>query len=156
MNYSFDIEEANEYGVEPAVMLHNIKYWVMQNRAKNKNYKSGKYWTYNSASEFAKLFPFWSPRKIARILAKLEEDGAIESANHNKLAYDRTKWYTLSDLICQNCPMDLSGVSNGLDKSDQPIPDSKHRSKNTDNKPNGKEGFEGITTNKNEGDDYEW
>jgi hypothetical protein len=116
--FHFRTEDAKKYGVDGAVILYNIRFWVDTNAANKINYIDGRYWTYNTAKAFARIFPFWKPQKIARLLRKLEDAGAIISANHNVAGYDQTKWYSVADSQCSN-------LNNGILKSEQPIPDSK-------------------------------
>ncbi len=122
--FTFSKDDAMQYGVEGAVMLHHIRYWIAKNEANGTNYREDRYWTYNSSSAFAKLFPFWSSRKIARLLSKLEELGAITSSNFNEAGYDRTKWYTLSNALDKIDYSHLSKVTNGLTETVQPIPNN--------------------------------
>ena len=88
--YTFSKVDAEQYGVDGAVMLHHIRYWIAKNEANENNYHEGQYWTYNSTKAFAHLFPFYSARKIGRILSKLEDEGAIISGNFNGKKYDRS------------------------------------------------------------------
>lgn len=150
MVHHFNVEIAKKYGVEEAVIIYNLAFWLMHNKANNKNYYDGYYWTYNSARAFEELFPYFNSKKISRLLNKLEELNVIKSGNYNPVAYDRTKWYTISspelidfyDLsldkneksISQKCPMDFTKMSDGMSKSVQPIPDNKPDNKNTDKK----------------------
>ena len=96
ITYNFDVDDATQYGVEAAVLLSNIRFWVFANKAKERNLKDGKFWTYNSARTLTNLYPFWSRRKIARLLVHLEKAEAIESACFNDDGYDQTKWYTIA------------------------------------------------------------
>ena len=73
MTYHFDIEHAQKYGVDEAIMLNNIIFWLRSNFARGCNIHDGKPWTYNSARSFALLFPFWNEKKIRRILDSLIE-----------------------------------------------------------------------------------
>jgi len=122
--FTFATEDANRYGVDGAIMLHHIRYWVAKNEANDRNFHDERYWTYNSQSAFAKLFPFWTARKIGRLLTKLEEEGAIVSGNFNDKRYDRTKWFTLTNAIDNYGSLHMSKMTNGLVKSDSPIPDN--------------------------------
>lgn len=136
MNYVFDSRVAMEFGVDGAVMLQNLYFWIKKNEANNKHYHDGKYWTYNSTKAFSELFPFWTEKQINRILTNLEANGAIVTGNYNKVAYDRTKWYALTDLalsIIQNGEIHFTKQGNGNDQTVKPIPDI-----NTDNKPDSK------------------
>lgn len=126
MKHSFDIEVAKELGVNCAVLLENLYFWVEKNRANGKHFHEGTYWTYNSAKAFVELFPYMTERGITYALTKLEEQGYILTGNFNPVAYDRTKWYALTKRgysILQNCQMEITKLQNGIDKIVEPIPD---------------------------------
>jgi len=93
---SFSVEAAKVHGVEGAVLLSHIVYWVYRNQLNKQNEIDGVFWTYNTAESFAQLFPFWKPTKIRRLLNKLEQENAILIGCHNKAKYDRTKWYAIT------------------------------------------------------------
>ena len=124
--FCFSKDDAEQYGVDGAVMLHHIRYWVAKNEANENNYHENMYWTYNSTKAFAQLFPFWSARKIGRILSKLEDDGAVISGNFNGSRYDRTRWFTLANPITENDTLHLSKMVNGNTVSVEPIPKYNH------------------------------
>ena len=139
-NHYFNVKEAEKLGIEKAVILQNFRFWLTQNIANERNCHDGYCWTYNSAKALQKLFPYFSERKIHRLLNQLEKEGILKSGNYNKSGYDRTKWYTIplefsydKNGKCndQLCHMDMSEVTNGSTKSVGPIPDSK-----PDDKPN--------------------
>ena len=124
MNHSFNIELATKYGIEEAIIIEHLAFWINKNVANNKNNIDGYYWTYNSSKAFKELFPYISEKKIQRVLKKLEELEIIKSGNYNKSSYDRTKWYTITDKsIRQIYTIHLPKLSNGLAQSVQPIPD---------------------------------
>lgn len=150
--HSFYIEEAELHGVEKAVILYNLRFWLEKNKANSTNIHDGYYWTYNSAKAFAALFPYYKASKIERLLRQMESDGLILSGNYNKAGYDRTKWYSMPDFslesldisqssnmkngYCkseecnlQNCSMESSNMKNAICKSEAPIPDSKPNDK---------------------------
>lgn len=97
MIFSMDSNIATLVGVNGAIMLDNINFWVKTNEANHRNFYDGHYWTYNSIKAFAKLFPFWTERTVRYILDKLEADGYILSGCYNEDKMNHTKWYTLSD-----------------------------------------------------------
>jgi len=127
MNHQFNIHVAKDYGIEEAIILENIIFWVTKNYANNKNYHDGYYWTYNSSKAFSEQFEYIHPEKIRRTLINLEKIGFIKSGNYNKSKYDRTKWYTVTPIIKQY--YDLSNpflkMWNGDLKNVEPIPDNK-------------------------------
>lgn len=93
----FDEKVAMEYGVNQAIMLANLQFWIKKNKATNQHFYDGHYWTYNSAKAFQLLFPFWSLRQIRIILHALQERGIIIVGNYNDSPYDRTTWYAFAD-----------------------------------------------------------
>ena len=139
MNHSFDINIAEELGLNQAIIIQHIYYWHLRNEGNNKNFIDNKYWTYNSVSGFSKLFPYLSEKQIRYSLNVLKKDGYIITDNHNKVGYDRTLWYALTEKglslfvssICQNVQMDLTKGTNGFVQKGEPIPDS-----NTDSNTN--------------------
>lgn len=95
--HSFSVRAACEVGVNAAIILQNLYFWVAKNEANETNLHDGRYWTYNSVAAFCKLFPYLSKGQINGALKKLEECGYILSGNYNDNRYDRTKWYALTD-----------------------------------------------------------
>lgn len=125
MQYSFDIEVAKRYGVDGAIILNNMQFWIEKNKANKKHFHDDYYWTYNSIKAFEELFPFWTRKQIRRILETLEKKEAIKTGNFNKAGYDRTKWYTIAQTvnsICPNGQMEMPKQSNGIDQKGKPIP----------------------------------
>lgn len=144
MIHYFNIDIATQFGVNEAIMLQNIAFWSANNKANERNFFDGRYWTYNSVKAFKEIFPYLSIRQIRKALSNLENNnGLIVSGNYNKSKYDRTKWYALSDLGLQvmnsgsnmhstnltNDNYHLHDLTNGLVDNNQPIPDSKLNNK---------------------------
>lgn len=123
MDYSFNGEIAAIYGVDEAVLLHNLYWWICKNEANGRHYHDGRSWTYNSMEAFAALFPFWSAKQVRRMITKLKENGALYVGNYNKNSFDRTQWYALSEDVLdvyrrdQNGQMDLTKRANGFDRT---------------------------------------
>jgi len=124
MNHSFNIENAKKYGVDCAIIIENMAFWIAKNKANKKHFYEGRTWTYNSVKAFSELFPYWNEKQISRILKKLEDEKIIISGNYNKSAYDRTKWYAFSDeSIFLNPKIHLPKTGNGKTENGEPIPD---------------------------------
>ena len=131
MEHSFDIDIAKEYGIPCAVLLKHLWYWIEKNKANRKNVRDGSYWTYNSISAFCELFPYLSKNTIIRALKKLADEGIIKEAVFNDAAFDRTKWYAITDKgyaiinggLTQNEQCHLPKMSKSdLPKLGEPIP----------------------------------
>lgn len=137
MRYMFNIALAKKYGLDEAVFLENLIFWVIRNRANGKNFFDGRTWTYNSVRAFKELFSFWSTQQLRRVLDSLLKQGVIVKGNYNQNPYDRTLWYALADedtLIKEYGQIDLPKPTNGVAGASEPIPDIKPDSK-PDNKP---------------------
>ena len=128
MDYTFNVELAKKYGVEEAVLLNHLYFWIQKNAANNKHFHDGKYWTYNSAQAFTVIFPFWNRQKIDRMIQSLRGQGAILIGNYNEVGRDRTRWFVLSETvqcIAEKRAIHCSDMGNPLLKSEQPLPDNK-------------------------------
>jgi len=125
MQHQFNTDLAIRFGIEKAILLHNLAFWIHRAAANNKHAHGNYYWIYNSAEAWAKLHPYIKPRTVSRYLKDLEKSGIIKSDNFNKLKYDRTKWYTIIDKsICIIYDIPLVNLANGKAQNDRPIPDS--------------------------------
>lgn len=148
-DHHFNVEIAKECGVNASILFSNIAYWIEHNKANGINFHDGHYWTFNSMKAFSELFPYFSEKQIKTALKKLEDDGLIMTGNYNKLPFDRTKWYAVTNKGYtilnqgnaneQNVPIDETEKSNEIrpegqmrfDQKDRAIPDI-----NTDEKRN--------------------
>lgn len=133
MFHMFDTEIATRYGVNAAVLFQNIAFWCNHSRANGTNYHDGLYWTYNSVKAFQELFPYLGKSQISSALQKLLDEGLIVKGNYNKVAYDRTAWYAVTELgdtmfrkpinaNAENQRFDLSKIGNGNSENREPIP----------------------------------
>lgn len=115
MQHNFDVELAKEYGILEAILIQNIYFWIEKNKANNKHFYDGRYWTYNSRKAFSEMFPYASEKQIRRALEKLETLNILITGNYNKQWSDRTLWYSFSDIglsIVQQRQMQLSKKAN--------------------------------------------
>ena len=97
MQYSFDVQEALDYGVDEAIMIWNLRFCILKNKANGKHFYEGRTWTYNTNEAFQKLFPFWKKGAIERLLIRMLEKNIIVKGNFNTNKYDRTCWYAFFD-----------------------------------------------------------
>lgn len=137
MEHHFNIKIAMKFGVDGAILIHNIYFWIKKNEANRKHFKDGFYWTYNTLEAFTELFPYYTKRQIERIIRNLLKAEAILKGNFNRSAYDRTSWYTLTEnvtCIYINGDMEKPKPINEKSQTESPIPDS-NTNKNTNRKP---------------------
>lgn len=143
MIHNFDINIAEKYGINAAIILQNMYYWIEKNRANEKHFHDGYYWTYNSLKAFEELFPYMSNKQIRGALEKLEEEGIIVCGNYNNSTYDRTKWYAITEAgyelfqegkcIIPKGQMESSEKANGMSQKGEPIPNNKPYNKPNNN-----------------------
>jgi len=127
MYHLFDVENAKKYGVAAAVILYNLKYWILKNKANQKHFHDGRTWSYNSVRAFEKLFPYLTKKQIWGAIQKLIKEGVILTGNYNLKPYDRTLWYSLKNeksLLPQG-KMDFPPGGKGLSHHVEPVPNPK-------------------------------
>lgn len=98
---SFNIEAARRFGVDGAVLLQGMAVWISKNRANERHFHDGRWWTYNSKAALARLFPFWTEKQIRRIVNALTAAEAILQGNYSDGSYHNTTWYALSDDVLE-------------------------------------------------------
>lgn len=142
MEHSFDIDIATKYGIDIAIVYKHILFWLIKNKAHNKNYKDGSYWTYFSVNSLHSIFPYFTTKQIRTILDKMKEQNIIKVCNYNVQKYDRTLWYAfveepeelkriIPDIsekgksICPNGQMEVPKKENGVSQMGLPIPYNK-------------------------------
>ena len=149
MKHIFDADIAIKYGINAAIILEHLGFWIKHNEANNTNFYDDNYWTYNSVKAMKELFPYISERQINTAMKKLIDEGLVIVGNYNKSTYDRTLWYALTEKgrsvlngdisenaemsngdcknvksIMQKCKMDTAEMSNPLCENVKPIPDN--------------------------------
>lgn len=138
MKHIMDVEIAKLIGTDASLFLENICFWIKHNYSNDINFHEGRYWTYNTQEALVDFFPYWSRDQIKRIIKKCYDAGYLLKSNFNKLSYDRTTWFSLSDIAHDHYGLNLGRNSlrhqakspEPLDEIAQPIPDNK-----PDNKP---------------------
>ena len=130
---TFDIKVAKDLGVNAAIMLSNVQYWVFKNAANDKNLHDDMYWTYNSVNAWTDIFEWLSIRQVRTCLDKLLEGGYLIEGEYNDDKRDRTKWYTTSPqfTILPESKLQLSESTSSLVKK---VSSYKEHIINTDNK----------------------
>lgn len=126
MDYDTDLgfysrRVAVKVGLAASVIYAHICYWIRKNKANEKHFYNGKYWTYNSMKAFASYFPELTEKQVRTALEKLIQANLIESANFNKTGYDRTLWYSLKGEN-EDCQIDMPKNELPFAQKGTPIP----------------------------------
>lgn len=133
--YHFNAELAQRHGVNGAIFLHAMAFWIAKNQANGRHFHEGRTWTYNTLEALAKLFPFWTRRQVERITAKLREEGALLTGNFSEDRTNRTVWYALPDSVLEVYGLLASPISPDgemhFTKPGEPFPDSVKCNKET-------------------------
>lgn len=119
---------AERYGFEEAVFLDAIMFWYRTNRGDDRNFRDGRWWTYNSVKTYEEIFPWWNAGQIRRIIGRCREKGALLAGDYNQDRRDRTSWYSPSDellslygenenCICRKQQMQVPETSNSVDEN---------------------------------------
>ena len=78
---------AVKLGLNEAIVLRQIYYWLEINEKLQRNYYDGRYWTFNTMEEWQKNnFPWWSTKTIERAFKSLISLSFISSIFRNKLS----------------------------------------------------------------------
>lgn len=119
-----DKQLAKLIGLNEAMVLQQIHYWIEINKKVRNNYREDKYWTYNTIQEWQNEFPFWSYDTVKRTLAKLRKQGILITGNFNKLKIDRTIWYTINYDVLEKLNIEHEEKKNEENKKEEIIDDN--------------------------------
>ena len=97
IQHGFDTGYAIAYGVDEAIMIRNLQFFITSNANRGNNFREGKYWTYDRLEDFPNHFPYWSVKQVRRIIASLIEQEVIVKEEFNEKWSDRTQWYAFKD-----------------------------------------------------------
>lgn len=130
---------AQRYGLEEAIFLDAIVHWYRVNRADDRNFHEGRWWTYNTVAAFEQTFPWWSAKQLRRIIKSCKDQGALLTCTCNKDSRDRTIWYSPSDellelygdsqtgkCICPNGQMEVPERANECAQMGKALPCNNH------------------------------
>lgn len=134
-------ELAQTIGLNEAIVLQQLNYWITSNKKRGTHFYKSRYWTYNSIEKWHKTnFDFWGYSTVERIFTSLVKKGILIKDNFNKDKRDRTIWYsinyahleTLINSIPSKCP----------DAKGEKSPDAKVQNEGMTKGQNG--GMEGV------------
>lgn len=132
MVHQFKTALAKLYGIEEAILINNFHYWIKENKANDRNFFDGRYWTFNTQKAYADWFSYLSEGRIKRTINNLVEKGILMKGNYNANQYDRTNWYAFTDeglAIVQNYYIEEPIMTNGRAETGRPIPNNKPNNK---------------------------
>jgi len=105
-------------GLNEAIILQQVHYWLEINKKNKRNFHEGRYWTYNTIKKWQEEFPFWSLETVKRTFKKLREANLIITGNFNVYKMDRTLWYTINyEELEKLCNFKLDSIDFAFDES---------------------------------------
>lgn len=93
----FEVKYAIKYGINEAIFINCLEYWITFNRADQKNFHEGRTWSYNSKKAWSELLPFFTEKQIRAVLNNLIAHKVIRKGNFNKNPLNKTLWYAFED-----------------------------------------------------------
>lgn len=97
--HAFNVGHAAIYGIEEALLIQSLAWWLEKNRAEERNVDEGRTWTYNTYEQIAEGFPYLSKEKVRRAILSLVEQGVLLKRHG-----DRCVWLAFADEAAFLCP----------------------------------------------------
>jgi hypothetical protein len=113
---------AVKYGTNESLFLTNLCFWIEKNKANRINYHDGHYWVYNTMEAWTELFPYFSKDQIRHLIHKMKSQEILLVGVYNRIHYDRTQWYTVSDEVME---LYLGGFRKGGQEEQGPGKDTR-------------------------------
>ncbi len=133
LNHTYSVEHAILYGVDCAIIIHHLQFWIEQNMALKRNFIEGRTWMYQTQREMAACYPYWNRDKIQDILQKLVDYDVIIKGNFNRTKFDKTTWYAFKNeemfTVNRNRTTVISKSDDQSIEIDPPIPDTNTNTK---------------------------
>lgn len=122
-HHSFNVDIAQKYGIEEAVIINNIAFWMTKNIASGENIHNGRCWVFNSVKAWCVIFPYINQDRMRRVLDSMCKRNILAKDNFNEAKYDRTSWYTIIEpSICEMYQIQLADLPIAIGSVAEPIP----------------------------------
>lgn len=105
--HHFDVEFAETYGIEGAVLLNHIDFWLSTNINNQDKivFKDNRYWVYFIPDNVEKHFPYMKVVKFRRVMNTLVDSGVLLKNQFGGIR--RNNYYTFSDEFLVSNPKKL-------------------------------------------------
>ena len=95
--HSFRVDIATKYGIAEAILLGYFYHWITIAEKNESNFHDGRYWTYDTERSLTMKMPYIPKSTMHRLIIKLVKAGLLLTGNYNKMGYDKTTWFSLSE-----------------------------------------------------------
>lgn len=107
-------------GLNEAIVLQQVHYWICINERNKNNYHDGRFWVYDSYEAWQrKNFPFWSVSTIKRAFLSLKKRGIIIHRQFRGRVGDFTNFYTIDYDALESTICDFRKKHENGESSDQ-------------------------------------
>lgn len=115
----FDVELAVNFGLNNAIFLQDLAFWIEFNRNRQKAYRDGRYWTYSTLEELVQRHPYWTKNQIRHIIDVCKKNGWILIEHYDKVSYNQRNWYSICDSVmdCLTCKSSEKESHNDMQKN---------------------------------------
>ncbi len=96
-SHQFDTEHAQKYGVNEAIFIHNLTFWLIKNRANNTNQFEDRTWSYNTYNALTIIFPYWTFKQIRTIVKSLIKQEVIITRHKPGKGQNKGLYYSFTD-----------------------------------------------------------
>ncbi len=96
MKHYFDAYIAEKYGINCAIILQHLLFWIEKNRADERNMYDGMYWTRMSKKGIKKYFTYLSDKQVSYAIKKLIKEGLIVKSQDDG-SFDRSNRYAITE-----------------------------------------------------------
>src|SRR5581483_7613470 len=97
VTHAFDVELAQEFGLEEAIIIRALQFWIGRNRAEGVNQHNGRTWTYDPYAKWVERLPYLTVSKVRSAIANLVEKRVIIREQVQLKIGDATNWYAFAD-----------------------------------------------------------
>lgn len=95
--HSFNTTLAKRYGVDEAIIIEHLYFWIHKNECNDEMIKDDRVWCYSSMKGFERYVDYMNSQRIRRITLKLKKLGLILIGNFNKVGTNQTLWYSFTE-----------------------------------------------------------
>jgi hypothetical protein len=96
-----NLDLAVKYGTNESLFLTNLCFWIEKNKANRVHCHDGHYRVYNTMEAWTELFPYFSKDQIRHLINKMKSRRILLVGVYNRIHYDRTQWYSVSDEVME-------------------------------------------------------
>ena len=114
---------AKKCGVNSALILGHLRFWIDNNITNNRNFHDGHYWTYQSMDSLCRTFDYLTASQIRTAIDKLVKGGYVLKGNYNNSSYNRTTWYAITEAgygLFSDCESTNAPAENPLPICEEP------------------------------------